>query len=1768
MASLALKNKRKNAKASISRIKTYLDKNKDKILDIQEYEVREEALNLSYEKFCEAQDEIELVDSHPDDDLLQREEVESLYLSLRAEIKKYILKSISQNISSVHKNPSSFNNSKMPEIVIEKFSGDQKNWASFFDIFSALVLKNDCLDDVQKLIYLKSSLKGEALRLIDTLSLKSENLATALNILKDRYQNKLATIYAHIKGLVELPSLNKGSPSSLRDFIVNIKQNTESLKNLSVPVTEWDLILVYLLIQKLDFNSRRAYELDRGPTELPSLDNFLKFLEKRCLASENLSSPEIKCKSSHFAASGSGGQSNIKSNVKGQSQNACFYCKLSNHNIKKCFKFKSLNLSQRKQFIFNKRLCFKCFSPHQVNQCSGKNCPICDQPHNALLHPNQDSNPNQARSNARSGGSSFHSNSPSSELSSSLEESNVNTNNILSDRSEGEVSCSAAIISSHQHHVLIATASVLVCSRNGKTVVARAILDSGSQVSLVTSSFVKTLHLQPYVNSTQISGVSGKKSVCNNMVDLKVLSAVDSSKKFDVRCSVMDKITCPLPQISLNIENLKIPNTMLLADPDYGVPGNIDLLLGSDVYYEIIEPGLLKLGDGLPVLQNSGLGWVIGGPISPEYLSLLNTVESQENVVALFTSTMEINNLMQRFWSLEEVPNNKILSEDDVLAEQLFKDSTRILENGRFQVDFPLKSANAHSKLGESFRSAEKRFYSLERKLHRDKQLFQEYKTFIDEYVNLNHARYIPLQLKNENNEHKYFIPHHCIVRNDKTTTRLRVVFDASMKTTSGYSLNDITLKGYQTQPDLFDILLRFRTFDFVLVVDIEKMFRQIVINPSRTFLQNILWRDDPKKELKCIELTVLSYGVNFAPFLSTRCLIELANKYSQSYPLAAEALKKQCYMDDILCGTNSFDELLELRQQLTNLLKIAGFSLHKWNSNCKNFLEHCNETVTSSCYEIASENHSNRVLGILWNPSEDYFSISLPKDIKINSVTKRNVLSIISQIYDPLGFVSPIVVKAKMLMQNIWLANLTWDQVLNEELTDQWMTFVRSLSDLSKQRIPRCFISSKDLCKVELHGFADASMKAYGACLYIRGFYKNNVVSCHLICSKSRIAPLRTVSLPRLELCACLLLANLANRVLGIVNIKFDSKNLWTDSQISLCWIKSHPSRWNIFVSNRVEKIQELTSELQWRHVRSDQNPADYLSRGLSSSELLSCCNWWRGPEFLSDFKTNLDYYQIRTKMINVPEQRKIVETPPEKIKTICLVTENDFLESITERFSSFLRLQRVVAYCLRFRNNCKNVEKKHGPIEVSELHDALIVILKLLQEKYFFDEINLLKKGKPLSNKRLLVLSPFLDETGILRVGGRLDNADISYCQKYPALLPANSHVVALMLQREHIRLYHAGAQTVLSNFRLKFWPLNGLTQTKRIVKNCVTCYRFKAKAASQIMASLPKDRVKIARPFEKTGIDFGGPFLIKTSRLRKAPVIKAYISIFVCMVTKCVHIELVTSLSTEAFLLTLKRFIARRGNPTIIYSDNATNFLGARNHLRVVYEFFRNTSNLNSIKNFLSSNEITWKFIPPRSPHWGGIWEAAIKSAKYHIFRVVGDTRLTFEEFSTVLASIESILNSRPLTALSEDPSDMACLTPGHFLIGGNLSAYPEKDVTKISDNRLTVWQKCLQMQQSFWKRWSVEYLNRLQNKPKWLSDSKPLQLNQIVLLKDEINPPLKWSLGRVIETINGRDGKVRLVKVRTGDGVFTRSITKLCPLPDDNYLSQSVNMNIMC
>ncbi|XP_072400228.1 uncharacterized protein [Diabrotica undecimpunctata] len=654
------------------------------------------------------------------------------------------------------------------------------------------------------------------------------------------------------------------------------------------------------------------------------------------------------------------------------------------------------------------------------------------------------------------------------------------------------------------------------------------------------------------------------------------------------------------------------------------------------------------------------------------------------------------------------------------------------------------------------------------------------------------------------------------------------------------------------------------------------------------------------------------------------------------------------------------------------------------------------------------------------------------------------------------------------------------------------------------------------------------------------------------MLTSRTKVAPLKNpLTIPRLELCAMLLGAELACKLVKIFKnrIQLSSVHLWTDSEIALHWVIGSPTRWELFVANRVKRIQDLSKDFYWHHVASKDNAADIASRGATPGTLESTKAWLCGPEFLSTHDIDYSRHSINldfTNVIGLKDYRVVFHS----------TQDLTFWEDIFKLYSTFSRLRRVLAFVLRFVNNVRKRDPiQKGPLYVAELQQAELLIVRHVQIISFPRIIESLKSGKGSQDKQLAALNLFLDESdNCLKVGGRLRNANIPLTQKNPILLPSKNQVVSMMLYEKHVQLGHLGPQGTLSNFRLRYWPLNSLRDVKRVFHHCVTCFRFRAVGSSQLMADLPKDRVvQPIRPFQNVSVDYGGYFLIKASRLRKAKLLKVYVAIFVCMVTKAVHIEVVSSLSTEDFILALKRFISRRGNPTTLYSDNGSNFWGAKNLLFELYEFFKDNENSQELHDFCSKNSIQFYFIPPNSPHHGGLHESAIRSCKYHLHLLVGNANLTFEEFYTVISQIEAIMNSRPITPLSSDPNDLECLTPAHFLIGTSMTAHPERVVISLPENKLSLYQRLSRIQQLFWKRWHVDYLNQLQKLPKWVEEKANLEPGMVVLVKGDNTHPLQWPIARIVDTFPGPDGRVRSVRIKTSAGTYVRPIVKICLLP---------------
>ncbi|XP_050509189.1 uncharacterized protein LOC126886346 [Diabrotica virgifera virgifera] len=542
--------------------------------------------------------------------------------------------------------------------------------------------------------------------------------------------------------------------------------------------------------------------------------------------------------------------------------------------------------------------------------------------------------------------------------------------------------------------------------------------------------------------------------------------------------------------------------------------------------------------------------------------------------------------------------------------------------------------------------------------------------------------------------------------------------------------------------------------------------------------------------------------------------------------------------------------------------------------------------------------------------------------------------------------------------------------------------------------------------------------------------------------------------------------------------------------------------------------------------------------------SQILNSETWWHGPSWIildSQFWPN--------------EQFKVDHLPELKTQTLLAQNAPDILSFPFDRFSNFSKMCRVTSYIFRFVNNCANRNnRKTGVLTLSELKYSLNALIKVSQNQSFCNEIKDLSNNKYLASKnRLCGLTPFLDRQNILRVGGRLKYSDYNFNKKHPILINGNHHFTKLLFQEQHLILLHGGAQLLLNTIRDIYWPTSGRNLARATVRKCVRCFRFNAKTIQPIMGNLPSARVMPSSPFTITGVDYAGPFLIKDKKGRGCKTTKCYIGLFICFSTKAVHLELISSLSSEAFLQALRRFVSRRGKPEKIFSDNGSNFIGAQRELASLLNAHELRDKLWSLTNSL---EIEWQFIPPYSPHFGGLWEAGVKSSKLHLKRVLSKTALIYEEFQTLIIQIEAILNSRPLSPISPDPNDISPLTPAHFLIGKPIIAVPDQDLTDIKVTRLNRYQLLQQMCQSFWARWKTEYISQLQVKGRWKKNQESLTDGALVLIKDDNINPTHWQLGRIFSVHPGRDNINRVATIKTSTGIIKRGFNKICPLPLDD------------
>ena len=1612
---------------------------------------------------------------------------------------------------------------KLPKIDVPTFDGELLHWQTFWEQFSVSVDKRSDISNTEKLVYLRHSLKdGSAKNVIEGLSHSGDQYSEAIDSLKARYDRPRIIHQAHVRRIYEVPSLKDGSGKEIRRFHDTVKQHLRALKAMREDPT--GSFITALLELKLDketvFEWQKASQASKTT---PHYNDLLDFLDLRAQASETCSNELRKVQPPRKSTPRSAMA--FSANAQETTLSNCSLCKTTKHPLYACPRFKLLPHDQMLSTIRTSNICMNCLKPgHFARNCSSNNrCRRCQKPHHTLLH---------------------------SETKQATEQSSERTTPSTPTVAPSTLAVAPTVPTCAQSgsgSALLMTCQMLVHSPDGSCFRARGLLDSGSSASFISERLAQSLRLPLSTQQVRITGITGmsRNSPLQSIASFAISPTLSSTEKLQVSAIVVPRVTCDLPtqpvHLSTQWGHLK---DLHLADPDFGQPCKIDVLLGVDVYADVLLHGRRSGPPGTPVAFETKFGWVLAGRTNHG---------TPSSAASHHAATISGDDLLRKFWEIEECPGaTPSYSPEERAVVRHFAENHRRSQDGRFVV--PLPRNTQAKQLGESRSSAVRRFLSLERSL-RSKGQFVEFATVMNEYVDLNHAEPVPtVDLKKPPHE-TFYLPMHAVRKEESTTTKLRVVFDASAKSSTGVSLNDSLLVGPTVHPPLLDVLLRFRTHRVALTTDVSKMYRAVELVPADRDLHRFVWRNDPQDVLLDYRMTRVTFGVSASSFAANMAVKQNALDHALEFPLAAKCVDTSFYVDDGLTGADSVEEAVELQRQLQHLFTKGGFLLRKWNSSDPQAIQHLSEDLkdTKLTHDLPMTETYTKTLGIQWNAQDDYFKISVPSPAPLETLTKRGLVSDVAKTFDVMGWFSPSTIKAKILMQQLWEHKVDWDDPVPEAIHSAWLQWRTELHLLSQKIIPRCFfLKDSDSLSFEIHGFSDASELAYAAVVYLRITDSSNHTHISMIMSKSKVAPIKRLTIPRLELCGAQLLARLIHHVRQVLDIPLSKVYAWTDSTIVLNWLDGSPRRFKTYVGNRISTIVDLVPPDKWRHVRSADNPADCASRGLYPSELLEYSLWWNGPDWLDKSPSEWpEQLPLQPNQVEVDSPEVSLHTATRTVIPIVPIG----------RFSSFNHLKRVTAWMLRFIGNCQIKDplmRNSCPLVATELQAAENYWIKLIQSAHFEEDLTSLRTKQSLSkSSSLLHLQPFLDDSGILRVGGRRQLSQTSgYRSRHPAILHGRHPLTHVLVRDEHLRLLHAGPTLLTSSLSRRFHLVGGRKLIRSITRECVTCRKYTARPKPQLLGQLPVERITPGSVFDKVGVDYAGPMLIKYGHVRKPTIVKAYVCVFVSLAVKAVHLELVSDLTSEAFIACLKRFISRRGLPTLIWSDNGTNFVGASREIKEIYEFLRRSSTQDAISHYLTDKGITWKFIPQHAPHFGGIWEAAVKSMKTHLKRIMGDVKLTYEEFSTILCQIEACLNSRPLIPMPNDDDGIEALTPGHFLIGRPLTAVPDMAPSQ-SLSLLRRWQLCKSLVRHFWKRWSTEYVTQLGRFNKWCQPTRNLQPGDLVIIREDSPIVMRWPLARVLKVHPGRDNLVRVALVKTSTGVYTRPVNKLAVvLPNDD------------
>ena len=1679
-------------------------------------------------------------------DAFPEDNFEQLFAADRTDIERYeaIIESIilfcDKKLSEIGRNTGQITNGqpqvvrtgaprlKAPNCPLPNYDDSQGSMAlqKFFSELDEIFKKFDHSDYEQYIIF-KPLIKGRGAKLIESLSTTDQSYLKAKKLILDAFANPKALKFECIDRLFKFKRANH--PDAY-NFATEIKLIYEEVQFQKVELED---VLQYCFLGGMN-ESLKSCVVQITNQNFPSTEEILKNIFSAIERSEICSTKvttksdagKIKKPDNHKPAYKSDFKKNeLKSTdvtnlvVETEKQSPknrkpkftkretkCIFCE-NYHHSSRCEKYSTL--AARKKRITDMNKCTRCLkSSHLVENCttSMSNCFLCDQDHHLFYCENNKSQDSAQISVAVQKG-----------------ETNIAT--------------------------VVPTATINIYTDIGMQKI-RCLFDQCAQKTLITREIAQNFGLTP---SGQVRlSISGLYSTEKRIYDVVRILIKANCGDILIDAVVVDTLpeSIRINRIGQVVNKLKLKNKDL-ADPNIegDIIDNIKFLIGADHYYKFF---ITEDTDDVKLL-NTKVGKVISGAYNinsiPEIDSavcdsvLISRIAVQNNVPDI-NDTEIVTNL----WDLDYIgiSDSKLSFEDDIAIKN-FESSIEFTDD-RYVVRLPWK--NNHSSLPNNFKQCIGRLKSTLNSLSRVEGNTELYDSIIKDQLKQGFIEHVP---KGPNIDCHY-LPHHAVVK-DSATTPIRIVHDCSAKASVFTpSLNDCLLSGPNLTEELVSSLLKFKTNEFAFVADISRAFLRVGLNVSDRDYTRFIWYKNPTKPelgFDIYRFRSVLFGSKSSSFLLQACLRHHFGKYDD--PVAAK-ISKGFYVDNLQLTFSSLAEMYEAYTKSLEIMYAAGMPMQEYVSNYQSL----NNLSIRANRGINPEAEKTKVLGLDWEFKSDTLYIRINEFLGDEIPTKRIFLGEISKTFDPLGHISPLTIKSKLLMQQLWTLKLKWEDKIPNEIFAEWIKIRNNITKSKDICFPRYVANSTEPCS--LHVFCDAAKYAYGCVAYIISQGKSNIVM-----SKSRVAPLRKKDLaenrareinvsddddndktiPKLELTAYLLGARLAKYIKSTLSdIQFNKTILWSDSEITLLWTIHRKSN-DVYVKNRVNDIHAC-GKFEFRYCNTKQNPADMISRGVSHRQFVNS-TWFNGPVWL----TNRDEWPELLEKFHTYEQ----------IDVNAVITSDEVTEPEPkpeypfklEKYSSLLKIYRVFRIVFKFIISMKTrVNKPHN---LSVKNAGVLAKLLRVDQNFYFK--SLLKERKLENNTKIYhidLLNLFYDDKGLLRCYSRLGNANLNEDAQYPILLARKSYLTEKIIENFHLKVLHGGVQDTLAKLREQFWIQKYRSTVKNFVSQCYVCRRLNsAHLKLPIPPNLTENRVNCQlRPFESSGVDLTGNIILLD---KDKNVNKYYIVLFTCTVFRSVHLEVVSDLTAEAFINAFRKFNARRGNCRYMLSDNASN-------LKSGAKFLKDICNLPDVKYFLEVADCEWKFIPARSPHFGGFYERLIGVVKSSLRKVLFKRQITFDELLTLVAEIEMKVNNRPLTYIDSELTQCEPLTPSHLMYGyrlnSNLSditleyiSNPDLITEKDLNERFVYLNEIIHKFKTVWKK---EYLGSLLDRAQTRKLNNPngyLKIGDVYLIHDDC-PRSMWKLGKVVELFPGSDGLIRVVKLKTQNGMTTRSINKIYPL----------------